>query len=234
MSVASGLLIVFLVLVGALVVLDDWRAAIPMLLAAELCRIALMYQAALFVASAGWSIVVAVEIVTALSMSLILLITALNFTREYHTEQLDEFALMELRRAVRRSRQQRLQVTGRWSGYVVPIGAVVLAGIATWLLGQAYPVARDRSVDAAWTFSLLCGLLVLITANDALKLGLGLLLAMSSAKLLYFGVATQLNILHIGLLELLSLMFALIVAYLSGLLYGRLHTLDLSSLFERR
>jgi hypothetical protein len=227
-------LIVFLVLVGVLVVLEDWRVTIPVLFTAELCRIALMYQAAVVVASTGRTMLLMIEIVTALSVALILLVTALNFTREYNTEQLDEFALMELRRSVRRSRQQRSQVTGRWTGYIVPIGAVALAGIATWLLGQAYPVARDRSLDAAWTFGLLCGLLVLITANDALKLGLGLLLAMSSAKLLYFGVATRLNVLHIGLLELLSLMFALIVAYLSGLLYGRLHTLDLSSIFERR
>ncbi|HEX6293339.1 MAG TPA: hypothetical protein VFZ66_29430 [Herpetosiphonaceae bacterium] len=227
-------MIVFLLLVGLLVVIEEWRVSIPTLLAAELCRIALMYQAALFAATTGRALLLAVEIVTAASVALILFVTALNFTREYNTEQLDEFALMELRRSARRSRQQRAQMTGRWSGYVVPIGAVLLAGIATWLLGQAYPVARDRSLDAAWTFSLLCGLLVLITANDALKLGLGLLLAMSSAKLLYFGVAARLNVLHIGLLELLSLMFALIVAYLSGLLYGRLHTLDLGSLFERR
>lgn len=233
MTLATGLLIVLLLLVGALVIIEDWRVTIPVLFAAELCRIGLMYQSAIF-ATAGRTTLLLVEILTATSVAAILLVTALNFTREYNTEQLDEFALMELRRSARRSRSQRAQLAGRWSGYVVPIGAVLLAGIATLLLGQAYPVAQDRAIDAAWTFSLLCGLLVLVTANDALKLGLGLLLAISSAKLLYFGVTTQLNVLHIGLLELLSLMFALIVAYLSGLLYGRLHTLDLSSIFERR
>jgi hypothetical protein len=234
MSIATGLLIVFLLCVGALVIVEDWRVTIPMLLAAELCRVALMYQAALFVATAGRVTLLAVEILTAVSVAAILLVTAINFSRDYNTEQLDEFALMELRRAARRSRQQHAQTTARWTSYVVPIGTVLLAGIATLLLGQAYPVAQDRALDAAWTFGLLCGLLVLVTASDALKLGLGLLLAMSSAKLLYFGVAARLNVLHIGLFELLSLMFALIVAYLSGLLYGRLRTLDLSSLFERR
>jgi hypothetical protein len=233
MTVTAGLLILFLVLVGTLVIIEDWRVTILALLAAELCRIGLMYQSALL-ATGGRSTLLLVELLTAASVSAILLVTALNFTREYNTEQLDEFALLELRRAARRSRQPRSQIRGRWPRYVVPIGAVLLAGIATLLLGQAYPVARDRAVDAAWTFSLLCGLLVLVTANDALKLGLGLLLAISSAKLLYFGVTAQLNVLHIGLLELLNLMFALIVAYLSGLLYGRLHTLDLGSIFERR
>jgi hypothetical protein len=233
MSVAVGLLIVFLLCVGTLVVIEDWHVTIPLLLVAELCRVALMHQASLFVAHTGRTTLLVVEILTAVSVAAILLVTALNFTRDYNTEQLDEFALMELRRAAHRSRQ-RAHSTGRWTSYVVSIGAVLLAGIATLLLGQAYPVAQDRMLDAAWIFGLLCGLLVLITANDALKLGLGLLLALSSAKLLYFGVAAQLNVLHIGLLELLSLMFALIVAYLSGLLYGRLRTLDLGSLFERR
>lgn len=233
MTFATVLLIVLLLLVGALVIIEDWRVTIPLLFGAELCRIGLMYQSAIF-ATAGRTTLLLVEILTAASVAAILLVTALNFTREYNSEQLDEFALLELRRSARRSRSQRAQLAGRWSGYVVPIGAVLLAGIATLLLGQAYPVAQDQAIDAAWTFSLLCGLLVLVTANDALKLGMGLLLAISSAKLLYFGVTTQLNVLHIGLLELLSLMFALIVAYLSGLLYGRLHTLDLSSIFERR
>jgi hypothetical protein len=64
-------------------------------------------------------------------------------------------------------------------------------------------------------------------------MGLGLLLLMGSAKLLYFGVATRINVIHIGLLELLTLVLAVTVAYLSGILFARLRTLELNSLFER-
>lgn len=234
MTLSLILLIGLLLVVAALVVLQDWRVTIPLLLVADLCRIGLMWQVGIFAGDAGRTTVLVVESATALSVGAILLLTALTFTRPYNTEQLDEFALFELRRAARRAQQQRREIVGRWSGYVVPLGAVLLAGLATWLINRAYPVASNPLIDAAWTFMLLCGLLVLITANDVLKLGLGLLLLLGSAKLLYFGVASRLNVLHIGLLELLSLLLAVVAAYVSGLLYGRLHTLEFGSLFERR
>lgn len=220
-------------LVAGLVVFQSWRITLPLLVAAGLCRTALLWQIADFTGAAGRQTLAIVEAMTTLSVGMILLVTALTFTRDYNTEQLDEFALMELRRAARRSQQQRMQIVGRWSGYVVPLGAIVLAGLATWLLGRAYPIARDPLINAAWTFTLLCGLLVLITAGDVLKLGLGLLLLLDAAKLLYFGVASQFNVLHIALLELLSLLLAVVAAYVSGLLYGRLRTLEFSSLFDR-
>lgn len=234
MSLSLGLSIVLILLVAGLVVFQNWRVTVPLLLAAELCRTALLWQLAGFASAPGRATLAIVEVVTALSVGLILLVTALTFTRDYNTEQLDEFGLMELRRAARRAQQQRTQIGGRWAGYVVPIGAVLLAALATWLLDRAYPIARDPLINASWTFMLLCGLLVLITANDVLKLGLGLLLLLGAAKLLYFGVASQINVLHIGLLELLSLLLAVVAAYVSGLLYGRLRTLDFSSLFDRR
>lgn len=227
-------LIGLIVVVAALVIVNDWRVTIPLLAAADACRIGLLQQTTSLATETGGLTVLLVEIVTVAGVAAIMLVTALTFTRAYNTEQLDEFALLELRRAARRAQQQRAQIVGRWAGYVVPLGAVALAGLATWLLGQAYPVTGNAMLDAAWLFVLLCGLLVLITANDVLKLGLGLLLLLGSAKLLYFGVALQVNVLHIALLEILSLLLAVIVAYLSGLLYGRLHTLEFGSLFERR
>ena len=230
----SGALFAALVVaVAGVVIMQNWRISLPLLIVAELCRAGLLWQIAAFGATERSTLALA-EVLAALGVGAILLITALTFTRPYQTEQLDEFALMELRQAARRAREQRAQIGGRWSGTIVPLGAVLLAALATWLLGRAYPIAREPLINAAWTFTLLCGLLVLITANDVLKLGLGLLLLLSAAKLLYFGVATQLNVLHIGLLELLSLVLAVVAAYVSGLLYGRLHTLDWSSLFERR
>lgn len=233
MTLAVGLLILFVLLVAALVIVADWRVTVPLLLAADLVRIGLTEQVAGFTGT-GRTTFLVVEIVTALSVGCILLVTGLTFTRPYNVEQLDEFALFELRRAARKAQQQRSQIVGRWSGYAVPIGSVLMAGVATYLLGQAYPVAREPLLDAAWMFVLLCGLLILITANDALKLGLGMLLLASSAKLLYISVTARIDVLHWALLELLTLLLAVVAAYLSGLLYGRLHTLEFGSLFERR
>lgn len=218
--------------VAAVVLVPDWRVSIGALVVADLCRIGIIQQST--TTFAGRSTALIVEGVTALSIGLILLITALTLRRDFDAEQLDEFALFELRRAARRAQQQRTQFAGRWSGYVVPTGAVLLAGLATWLISQTYPVVSDPVTDIAWLFMLLCGLLVLITANDVLKLGLGLMLLAASVKLLYFGVATRINVLQLGLIEAVTLLLALITAYLSGLLFARLHTLDFDSLLERR
>lgn len=218
-------------LAGALVLLQTWRWLIPLLVGLDLLRIGLIATNG---SLPGGSTVLLVEVVTALSVGAILLLTALTFGRSYNTAQLDEFALFELRRSARRAQQRRGQISGRWGSITVPLGALLLAGLATWLLNRAYPVARDPLLDAAWVWMLLCGLLVLITAGDVLKLGLGLLVLLSSAKLLYFGVAIETNVLHTGLLAALSLLLALIVAYVSGLLYGRLHSLEFDSLYDRR
>lgn len=234
MAMALGLLIILLLVVGALVVMSDWRFTIPLVVGAELCRIGLTWLTVNVVRGPGGGPLLIAQVVTTVSIGIILLITALHFTRDYSPAELDEFALLELRRAARRAQNQRGLVAGRSGGSLVPLGAVVLAGLATWLLSTFYPVARQQTLDAAWMFLLLCGLLTLITAVDVLKLGLAMLVLVASAKLLYLGVATQLNVLHLGLLELLSLMLAVIVAYLSGLLYGRLHTLEYGSLFDQR
>lgn len=233
MTLAWGLLIVVLGAVAALTIASDWRVTIALFVAFDLVRIGLAQQTA-DVLGQGQNAWLVAEVVTALSVGAILLLTALRFTRPFQSEQLDEFALFELRRSARKAQTQRALPGGRASGYVVPIGAVLLAGLATFFLGQAYPVARNPLLDAAWLFTLLCGLLALVTANDVLKLGLGLLLLAGSAKLLYVGVASRLDVLHWALLEILNLLLAVVAAYLSGLLYGRLHTLELDSLFERR
>ncbi len=234
MSLTLFFLIGLVLLVGALVVIDDWWLALPLLLGAELCRVGLAWRTSDLASGATGVTLLVVEVVTVFSVGLILMITALTLSRDYHPAELDEFALLELRRAARKAQYQRLNIAGRWGAIVVPLGAVMLAGLATWLLSTFYPVARQQEVDAGWIFLLLCGLTSLITANDVLRLGLGLLMLMASVKLVYFGLAVRLNVLQVGLLEVLSLVLAVIVAYLSVLLYGRLRTLELGSLFERR
>lgn len=233
MSIVSFILLG--ISVAALVVARAWRWTIPLLFLVDLARIGLLRYATPLGAGSAGTLLLSVELLTSLSVGAILLVTAWTLARsDDQTEPLDEFALMELRRAARRAQQQRTQMIGRWSGVIVPIGAIVLAGLATLLLGRAYPIARSPLIDAGWIFTLLCGLFVLVTAADVLKLGIGMLLIVSSAKLLYVGLATQLNVFHIGLLQLATLMLAVVAAALSGLLYGRLRTLEIDSVFERR
>ncbi|WP_029215520.1 hypothetical protein [Kallotenue papyrolyticum] len=230
MSLAVGALVALWLSASIIVVSNDWRVALAALIGADLSRMLLMAR---YAADGVAATILPIDLVTTAGVALILVITGLTLTRELPSEHLDEFAQMELRRAAREAHTRRTIFGRRWDGRVIAMGALVLAALATLLLSRVYPIAREPVVDVAWIFALLCGLLVLITAPDALQLGIGLLLLLMSTKLLYFGVAARLQVLHIGLLALLSLLLALMVAYLSGLMYGRLRTLELSALFDR-
>jgi len=79
-----------------------------------------------------------------------------------------------------------------------------------------------------WYWQVFIGLISLVLATDILKIGLGLLLCLSGLDLLYTTLANRINILALGTLSLVTLLLALAIAYLSGLLYGRFKTLNLS------
>ena len=79
----------------------------------------------------------------------------------------------------------------------------------------------------------LTGLFTLVTAGDLLKIGLGLLLCASSIDLLYTALASTVQVFPLELLSLVTIVLALAVSYLSGLLYGRLKTLELNELYKR-
>jgi hypothetical protein len=105
-------------------------------------------------------------------------------------------------------------------------------------LPRIYPLAVSQSVDFAWYWLVLTGIFTLTTASDLLKIGLGLLLCTSSMDLVYTAVASTpqasgLGIIPIALLSLVTILLALAVAYLSGLLYGRLKTLELGELYRQ-
>jgi hypothetical protein len=51
--------------------------------------------------------------------------------------------------------------------------------------------------------------------------------------LLYTAIATTVQVFPVALLSLMTIVLALAVAYLSGLLYGRLKTLELNELYKR-
>jgi hypothetical protein len=146
---------------------------------------------------------------------------------------LDEFSLTELRRAARRAQRQRAAEPFRFSNYVVAFWALMLAALAALALPRLYPIGRSYEIDFAWYWLGLAGLFTLVVAGDLLKIGLGLLLCASSIDLLYSAIATTVQVFPVALLNLMTIIPALVVAYLSGLLYGRLKTLELNELYKR-
>ncbi len=221
----------------------DWRLTFAALLLNYLAQALFLAQQRfvppdLAIFGLELSTLVFVKLITGVAVTLILGITALTFSREYGLENLDEFGLAELRRAARAAQRQRASAPFQFSDYVVPFWAGVLALLASLALPRIYPIGPSAAVDFAWYWLTLTGLLTIATATDLLKIGLGLLLCTSAIDLLYVAVvsapeASGLNVVPLVLLSLINVLLALAVAYLSGLLYGRLKTLELSELYRR-
>jgi hypothetical protein len=220
----------------------DWRLTFPALLL-NYIALALFLAEQRFVApdltilGLGLSTLVLVKLITGVAVTLILVLTALTFSREYGLESLDEFGLAELRRAARAAQRQRASTPFQISDYVVPFWAGVLALIASLALPRIYPIGPSLAIDFAWYWLALTGLLTIATASDLLKIGLGLLLCASAIDLLYTAVvslpqASGLSVIPLALLSLFNILLALAIAYLAGLLYGRLKTLELSELYR--
>jgi len=223
---------------GLILLLRDWRITFPALLCNYLC-VALFLAQQQFITpdlqlgSIAISTTVLVKLVAGVAATAILTITALTFSREYNLEDLDEFSLTELRRAARRAQRQRAAEPFRFSNYVVSFWALVLAALASLALPRLYPIGRSTEIDFTWYWLGITGLFTLVTAGDLLKIGLGLLLCAGSIDLLYTAIASTVQVFPLALLSLVTIVLALAVAYLSGLLYGRLKTLELNELYKR-
>lgn len=222
---------------GLILILRDWRFTFPALLANYMC-IALFLAQQQFITpdlelgQFEVSTMVVIKLITGVAATAILTITALTFSREYNLEDLDEFSLSELRRAARRAQRQQATQPFRFGDYFVPFWALVLAAIASLALPRLYPIGSDE-VDFVWYWLGLIGLFTMVTAADLLKVGLGLLLCVESIQLLYIAIASSVQVIPLALLTLTTVVLALAVAYLSGLLYGRLKTLELNELYKR-
>jgi hypothetical protein len=234
----TNLIVLLIALTGGLILLlRDWRLTVPALLLAYV-GIALFLAQQQFIrpdlqlGSIAISSLVVIKLITGLSAAVILAITALTFSREYNLEDLDEFSLSELRRAARRAQQQRASQPFRVADYIVPFWSLVLALLASLALPRLYPIGTNE-IDFVWYWLGLIGLFTMVSAGDMLKVGLGLLLCIESIALLYIAVAQAVQVIPLALLSLTTLVLALMVAYLSGLLYGRLKTLELNELYKR-
>ncbi len=222
---------------GIILLLHDWRITTPALFVNYLSIAWFLAQQQfitpdLVIGDLALSTTIVVKVITGLAASLILGITGVTFSREYNLEDLDEFSLAELRRAARRAQRQRTSEPFRVSEYVVPFWALVLAAIASLALPRLYPIG-SQTVDMVWYWLGLTGLFTIVIAGDTLKIGLGLLLVVSSIDLVYTAIASTVQVFPLALLSLTTIVLSLSVAYLSGLMYGRLKTLDLGVLYKR-
>jgi hypothetical protein len=219
----------------------DWRVTVPLLLANALAVAALLNEQPVIsadITTFGISTLVLVKLLAGVTVSLILALTALTFSRDYGLENLDEFGQAELRRALRAAIRVRASQPFLFSDYVVPFWSGVLALIASLTLPLVYPIAPSIGLDFAWYWLALTGLLTIASAGDVLKIGMGLLLCVSGIDLLYSAVvstpaASGLKVAPVALLSIVNILLALGIAYLSGLVYGRLKTLELSELYKR-
>jgi len=221
---------------GIVILLRDWRITIPAMLINYLSVAWFLAQQQfitpdLTVGELTLSTTIVVKIITGFAASAILGITAVTFSREYNLEDLDEFSLAELRRAARRAQRQRASEPFRLADYVVPFWALVLAALASVALPRLYPIG-SQTIDFAWYWLGLTGLFTIVLAGDTLKIGLGLLLVVSSIDLVYTAIASTVQVFPLALLSLTTIVLSLSVAYLSGLMYGRLKTLDLGVLYK--
>jgi hypothetical protein len=227
---------------GVVLMAQDWRLSFPALLVNYISLAFLVAQQQALVPNlmveTSIFTVVAVKLVTGVAVTLILTLTALTFSRDYGLEDLDEFGLSELRRAARAAQYQQTDEPLQFSNYSIPFWSLLLALAASLTLPRIYPLAISYSADFAWYWLGLTGLFTLVTANDLLKIGMGLLLSVSSMDLLYTVVistpgASGIGVVPLLLLSIISILLALAVAYLSGLLYGRLKTLELGELYKQ-
>jgi hypothetical protein len=223
---------------GIILLLRDWRVTFSALLL-NYVFVALFLAQQQFISTAlqlgglAISAIVLVKLITGAAVTAILTITALAFSREYGLEELDEFSLAELRRAARRAQRQRAAEPFRFANYVLAFWSLVLAGLAALALPWLYPIHPSYAVDFAWYWLGFAGLFTLVVAGDLLKIGLGLMLCANSIDLLYTAIARTVQVFPLALLSLMTITLALAVAYLSGLLYGRLKTLELNELYKR-
>ncbi len=225
---------------GGILVLRDWRSTVTAL-AINYVALAGLINEQPFVRAdlplLGMSSLALIKLISGGCAALILIVTALTFSREYGLEDLDEFGQAELRRALRAMARQRSTETMRLGDYVLPFWAGVAALVASVMLPLIYPIAPSPSLDFAWYWLVLSGMLTIATASDVLKIGLGMLICTSGIDLLYSTVisapaASGLKIMPLLLLSVVQILLALAIAYLAGLMYGRLKTLDISELYR--
>ena len=225
MTTPLALLLALGVCLAGLVLVRDWRAGLLLLFGAALPLAGFVWTEAAPVggrlAAGSAALLALIDLVSALTAALILLVSSLSYTDESNVEDVDELGDL----CWPTQHALHLEARTRWSGYLMPALGLALVVVATLLLPRLYPFA-PRPVHYAWTLTLLSGVLLLVEAGTLLRVGLGLLLLVWGIKLLYITSAGRVGLMELALLNLVAIGLSLTVAYLSNLLFARFKAPD--------
>ena len=232
MTVTRALLIGIGCCAGVLMLARGWRPGLGALAGVALAIAGFVRVEALSVqavaVSQGQVVLTGIEMTTAVSVVLILLLSCLAYGRERNGGHSDQVGLQELRQASDPAAGPEPATNG--GDYLLPSLALVLLLAATALVPQLYPFPV-RDVAYAWTLLLLGGILLLVTAATVLTVGFGLVLLLYGLKLLYLSTVPRIGLAELTLFNLATIVMALMGAYLTQLLSTGLKTLSLAALF---
>lgn len=77
---------------------------------------------------------------------------------------------------------------------MIPFWTLVLAALASVALPRLYPIGTTYTIDFVWYWLGLVGLFTIVVAGNLLKVGLGLLLCVSSINVLYTAISSTVQV----------------------------------------
>ena len=219
MNLDQALLLALGLCVGLLLLLHDRRLALALLFGVALSMVALMWSRLLQAVGPAFqaeaNTLAAIEGTTAVTVILILLVTSLTSPApKGHPPPLTG----EGSHSPPSLGGKGAGGLGQWAG---GLGLVILVVLATLLLPRWYGVP-PRAVDYAWTLLLAGGVALLCISHTLLGVGIGLMVLLFGLKLLYVALMPRLAIVDVGLVNLTTILAALIAAYLHSLLPAHL------------
>lgn len=122
----------------------------------------------------------------------------------------------------------------RYVDYVLPIGAVIIAAGATYALATLVPFSGNILGDFVFYWLGSIGVAIMVVGRDIMKLGVGLMVTLNGADLLYALLRNGDSPLVLGASAAITILLALLVSYLAILFFGRMKTLNLSERFRRK
>jgi len=132
-------------------------------------------------------------------------------------------------------RQQAARVNRfRYVDYVLPIGSIIIAAGVTYALATLVPFSDNILGDFAFYWLGCIGIAIMVVGRDILKLGIGLLVALNGADLLYALLRNGDSPLVLGASAAITIFLALLISYLAILFYTRMKTLNLGEGLQRK
>jgi hypothetical protein len=132
-------------------------------------------------------------------------------------------------------RMQAAQVNQfRYVDYVLPIGAIIIAAGATYALATLVPFSGNILGDFVFYWLGCIGIAIMVVGRDILKLGVGLLVALNGADLLYALLKNGDSPVVLGASAAITILLALLISYLAILFYTKMKTLNLGEGLQRK